>query len=161
MLNNLERLIQLAEEVFSARTDPDQLDVDEEVLNSLKNIHPASVSELDVGQGPIAWVLVIPTTTEIMTQFLHRKMSEKDILDLTPEGGTYDTLYLCSALVLEEYRQKGIAKELCIKAIEKICVDHPLKALFVWSFTKEGEQLADKVAKQVGLPIFKRTEIHK
>jgi hypothetical protein len=58
-------------------------------------------------------------------------------------------------LVLEEYRNKGIAKSLTMDAIEKIRIDHPIKSLFVWAFTKEGDFVSSKISLEVGLPIFK------
>ena len=60
--SNLERLIQLADNVFAAKNDPDQLDVDWQVLEQLRKIHPSTVSDFDEGMGPVAWVLLIPTT---------------------------------------------------------------------------------------------------
>jgi len=45
-------------------------------------------------------------------------------------------------MVLEEYRRKGITKQLALEAIEEIRKDHPLKVLFVWSFTEEGNLAA-------------------
>ena len=37
-------MIQLAEETFSVRTDPNQLDVTEAVIEKLREIHPATLS---------------------------------------------------------------------------------------------------------------------
>lgn len=45
MLSNFERMIQLAEEVFSVKNDSNQLDVNPEVLERLKKIHPSTVTE--------------------------------------------------------------------------------------------------------------------
>ena len=64
-------------------------------------------------------------------------------------------MYLCSALVLEEYRRKGIVKKLATEAINSIKEDHPLKAMFVWAFKKEGDLAAEHIAQSVGLPLFK------
>src|SRR6478609_5449365 len=111
-LSNFERMIQLADEVFTSRSDPNQLDINPEVLDHLRNIHPATVSEYDDGHGPVAWILLIPTTTELMNRFLKNEISEKKLYELTPLNTTYDALYLCSAMVLKEYRRKGIAKKL-------------------------------------------------
>ena len=44
-LSNFERLIQLADEVFAVKSDPSQLDVNQDVLARLKKIHPATISE--------------------------------------------------------------------------------------------------------------------
>jgi hypothetical protein len=57
---------------------------------------------------------------------------------------------------LEEYRRKGITKQLVLKAIESIRKDHPLKVLFVWAFSKEGDWTAEKIAQKVGLPLYKK-----
>lgn len=153
---NFERMIQLAEDVFAVRNDPDQIDVNEEVLERLRSIHPSTVSEYNEGNGPAAWLLVIPTTTELMLRFLEHKLSERELFDLTPLHSKYEALYLCSAMVLEEYRRKGITKRLALKAIEEIRKDHPLKAMFVWSFTEEGDLAADALAKAVKLPLYKK-----
>lgn len=153
---NFERMIQLAEDVFAVRNDPDQIDVNEDVLERLRSIHPSTVSEYNEGNGPAAWLLVIPTTTELMLRFLEHKISERELFDLTPLHSKYEALYLCSAMVLEEYRRKGITKRLALKAIEEIRKDHSLKAMFVWSFTEEGDLAADALAKAVKLPLYKK-----
>lgn len=157
-LSNFERMIQLAEDIFAYKSDPNQLDVDQEVIEKLHRIHPATLSEYDDGDGPVAWVLLIPTTLDLMHKFLEHKISEKELFDLTSEDTVYDALYLCSALVLEEYRRKGLTKQLSLTAIEKIRKDHPLKALFVWAFSKEGDLASEAIARIASLPLYKRTE---
>ncbi|MES1224360.1 MAG: hypothetical protein ABUT20_53185, partial [Bacteroidota bacterium] len=106
--------------------------------------------------GPIAWVLLIPTTAALMNDFLAGKISEKQLFEKTPLNVPYDALYLCSAITLEEYRGKGITKKITLEAIEKIRKDHPIKTLFVWPFTKQGELLAEKLAALLGLPLKKK-----
>lgn len=59
-LTNFERMLQLADEIFDTKSDPEQLDVNEDVLNRLKQLHPASVTEKANENGPIAWILLIP-----------------------------------------------------------------------------------------------------
>lgn len=155
-LSNFERMILLAEEVFATKDDPDQLDVNNEVIKHLMEIHPATVSEYDDGNGPVAWIILIPTTLELMKQFLQKKISEKELYELTPMNTSYETLYLCSALVLSEYRRKGIAKKLILQAIEKIRSNHSLKYLFAWTFSTEGELGAEEIARITSLCLFKR-----
>jgi ribosomal protein S18 acetylase RimI-like enzyme len=154
--SNFERMLQLADEVFAVKNDSTQLDVNQEVLERLRKIHPATVSEYDDGNGPVAWVLLFPTTLDLMHQFLNATISEKELFDRTPLDIKYDALYLCSALVLEEYRRKGIVKRLTLEAIENIRKDHPLKALFVWTFSKEGDLGAEALARYTSLPLYKR-----
>jgi GNAT superfamily N-acetyltransferase len=154
--SNFERMLQLADEVFAVKNDPEQLDVNQEVLERLMRIHPATVSEYDDGNGPVAWILLIPTTLDLMHQFLDQAISEKELFERTPLDTKYEALYLCSALVLEEYRRKGIAKRLTLQAIENIRQDHPLKALFVWTFSEEGDFGAEALACYTSLPLYRR-----
>lgn len=156
MTNNLERLIHLAEKTFAVKNDPSQLDVNQEVLLKLQNIHPSTVSEYSDDNGPVAWLLLIPTTSVLMDQFISGIITEKELFELTPPDQSYDTIYLCSALVLEEYRRKGITKKLALKAIEEIRKDYPIKSLFIWPFTEEGNIAAEVIAKETGLPLYKK-----
>jgi hypothetical protein len=153
---NFERLIELSDEVFSSRTDPDQLNVNENVMEHLQLIHPDTISEYDEGNGPVCWVLCIPTTLDLMNQFINKEISERELYELTPLNAKYEAIYMCSALLLEEFRGKGIAQRIGMKAIENIMVDHSIKALFFWSFSKEGEKLAQKVSGLMNLPLYKR-----
>jgi GNAT superfamily N-acetyltransferase len=157
-LSNFKRMIQLAEDVFAVKSDPDQLDIDQQVMERLHRIHPSTVSEYDDGSGPVAWVLLIPTTLDLMNRFLAKEISEKELFYLTPEDSAYDALYLCSALVLEEYRRQGIAKQLTLAAIKQVRKGHPLKALFVWAFSKEGDLGSETIARLTSLPLYKRLE---
>ena len=155
-LSNYERMIQLADEVFSSRTDPDQLNMDENVMQHLQLIHADTMSGYDDGNGPVCWILCIPTTLDLMTKFIDQKISERELYELTPLNTNYEAIYLCSALLLEEFRGKGIAQRLAVKSIESIKIDHPIKALFFWAFSKEGEKLAEKVSGLISLPLYKR-----
>jgi ribosomal protein S18 acetylase RimI-like enzyme len=155
-ISNFERLIQLADEVFSVKNDPSQLNVNLQVMECLKKIHPSTISEFDDDNGPVAWVLLIPTTNELMKRFIKGEITEKELFEQTALDIKYDALYLCSALVLEEYRRKGIVKNLVQHAIKEISKQHPITSLFVWPFSKEGEESAEKIARYTSLPLFKR-----
>ena len=155
-LSNYERMILLADEVFSSRTDAHQLNVNENVMEHLELIHPDTISEYDDGNGPVCWILCIPTTLDLMNKFINKEISERELYELTPLNTKYEAIYLCSALLLEEFRGKGIAQRLGVSAIENIKIDHPIKALFFWSFSKEGEKLAEKVSSLIGLPLYNR-----
>ncbi|MBI1783018.1 MAG: hypothetical protein HYR66_16880 [Sphingobacteriales bacterium] len=156
-LSNYERMIRIAEEVFATRTDPEQLDVDEKVIAHLQEIHPSTVSEYNEGNGPCVWILVIPTSTKLMQEFLEKKITEKMLYERTPLHTTYEAIYLCSAMVLDEYRSKGIATRLTVDAINAIAKENTVKALFVWPFSKEGDRLAEKISGLTHLPLLKRS----
>jgi GNAT superfamily N-acetyltransferase len=153
--NNLERMIRLAEEFFAAKNDPSQISVNGKVMLRLKNIHPDTITEKRTSKGPIAWILIIPTTRKLMHQFITKEINEKNLYRKTPLHVKYDSIYLCSALVLPEYRGRGLAKRLMIKAIRSIQKEHPIKCLFYWGFSIEGKKLAASVAKELSLPLYK------
>ena len=154
--SNFERMLQLADEVFATKNDPNQLDVNEEVMEHLQRIHPETIAEYDDGHGPVCWIIQIPTTQILMEQFLADEISEKQLFELTPLDVPYQAVYLCSGMVLEEYRRKGIAKKLAFDALSKIRESHPIEALFVWAFTKDGDVASEALAKLSGLPLLKK-----
>lgn len=156
MPSNYERMMQLAEDTFAVKNDPSQLDVDEEVINHLLKIHPSTVSEKDDGDGPVAWILLLPTTEKIMHQFLNKEITEKELYERTPLNEKYEAVYLCSAMVLEEYRKKGIAKSLTLTALAKILESHNIKYLFVWNFSEEGAASSTSIAKSAALQLLIR-----
>lgn len=156
--SHMERMMKLADEVFASRFDPEQLDVNQEVLERLRAIHPSSVAEYNDGKGPVAWVLLIPTTNDIMRRFLCGDISERELFQLTQPGQCYEAIYLCSALVLEEYRRKGIVSRLALEAIASISRDHPVQSLYVWPFSREGDRCAEQIAMKAKHPLFKRVD---
>jgi len=158
MPTNFERMIQLADEFFQTKNDPAQLSITEEVMDRLQRLHPATLSDYDDGNGPVVWILLIPTTAELERQFVSGEIGEKELLDLTPVAGPYQSIYLCSALVLPEFRGKGLAKRVALESIKSIAKDHPIKSLFFWAFSREGAGLAEVLARETGLPLSKRPE---
>lgn len=149
-------MMQLAEEAFDVRNDPEQLDVDESVISRFVQIDPAAVSELANEDGPYCWILLIPTSAELMIEFLESKISEKELFERTPVGGKYESIYLCSAMLLKEFRHRGIAGLLALDAIAQIRSRHHIRTLFVWPFSEEGKKSALAIAEKTGLPLMMR-----
>ncbi len=90
-----------------------------------------------------------------MKLFLNKEISEKELFYTTPIEASFDAIYLWSAMVLEEYRGKGLARKMTLEAVESIKKDHPIQNLFVWAFSKEGDGLAERVAQLAQLPLSK------
>jgi hypothetical protein len=155
-MTNLERMIALAEQFFDTKNDPDQIIVDTGVIEKLRSVHPAAVGETADENGPIAWMIVIPSTHQAMKEFIRRKIGERQLLEAMAPGFRYDALYLCSALVLPEHRGRGLARRLAGQAIRAIQSDHPIKELFYWSFSEEGTALAETIAREFRLPVYRR-----
>ena len=156
MADNFNRMIGLVTSFFDVKNDPDQLNVNEEVIERLHEIHPATLSEYIDGDGPVVWILVIPTTTDVMNRFINGTISEGQLYNETITGAKYDAIYLCSATVLPEYRNKGLAKQITIDAIKSIAKDYPIRSLFYWPFSDEGKAVAQSVAKEVALPLYEK-----
>jgi GNAT superfamily N-acetyltransferase len=155
--DNLTRMIMLAEDVFDMHNDPEQIQVDARIIARLKRIHPASVSEQSTRQGPTAWMLVFPTSSRLMELFIGKKISEREMLRRTRVGNAYDAVYLCSVLVLPEYRGKGLAQRLAVRAVKAIQQQHTITCLFYWPFSGGGEKLAEAVAHKLHLPLYTRS----
>jgi len=155
-MSNYARMLQLADKIFAVQDDPTQLQVDQEVLEGLRRLHPAAVCEEADAEGPVAWILLIPTTVALMEDFLAGTITEQELYALTPEGGTYEAVYLCSAMVLEEHRRAGLARRTTLDAVARIRRDHPVSALFCWPFTAGGDALAEAIASAAGLPLRMR-----
>ena len=154
--DNLTRMIRLAEEVFHVADDPGQLAIDEEVTKRLHRLHSATMQEHATEDGPVAWAIVIPTTTQVMEAFLSGDIGERELLDRTPEHGPFDAVYLCSALVLPEFRRQGIASALICRAVEEIRMSHPITVLFSWIFLEEGARLTASISRTLDLPFVTR-----
>jgi len=151
--DNLARMIRLVGEVFDTRNDPSQISVDQKAVARLRKIHPDTMTERRTKNGPIAWILVFPTTETLMEEFLAGRITENDLLNRTPFRTKYDAMYLCSALVLPEYRRRGIARRMLADTVKSIRKDFPIRTLFCWPFTSAGKKLAAAVARDAALPL--------
>ena|SRR5437868_3661111 len=151
---NFNRMLSLIDETFATRNDPGQIQVTQKQMKKLEAIHPATLSEKSNKDGPLIWVLLIPTTKAIMHDFLSAKISETQLLEMTPANINYECIYLCSATTLPEARDKGDTKKLCVQAIQNICKEHSITILFVWPFTKQGASLAKKIAEEMEMKLL-------
>lgn len=156
-MDNYQRMLDLVVNFFDTRNDPDQISVTDVEREHLEKIHPATMSEVANEDGPILWLLILPTTTALMEQFISGALTEKQLLDQTPVGIAYNAIYLCSIYVLPEFRKQGLAKKTTLEAIAKIRANFPIKDLFYWPFSDEGKELALSISKELNLPLHERT----
>jgi hypothetical protein len=147
-------MLTLIDEVFATRNDPDQIQVTEHQMDKLNRIHKNCLTEFADERGPLIWILLIPTTSLVIQDFLSGKITEKELLENTPIGVPYDVVYLCSATTLPEARNQGKTKQLCLSAIEEIRKNNAIEKLVVWPFTKEGEALAKSIANASSLKLL-------
>jgi hypothetical protein len=154
--DNYRKMFEVINEVFSLRTDADQLQVTEVEQKKLAALHPACLSELANDAGPLIWCLVIPTTQATMQKFLVEEISESELLEQTTIGDNFTAIYLCSVTTLPEIRSQGKSYALCEKAIRSICETHAIRQLYVWPFSTQGLQLALKLSANLNLPLLQR-----
>jgi hypothetical protein len=155
-MKNYQRMLDLVVNFFGTREDGDQITVTPEELKRLLDIHPATMSEVANEDGPILWLLLVPTTAKVMYEFLEGIISERQLLLETLPGQEYTAIYLCSIYVLPEFRKQGLSRKTMIEAINQIQKDHPIKSLYYWPFSNEGKQLATTIAEELDLPLFEK-----
>ena len=151
-------MMEVIDEVFEARDDPGQIQVTAAQRKKLEKTHPLTLNEIANEEGPLVWVLLFPTSKESMHRFLEGKITEKQLLDETEPCKEYQSIYLCSATTLPEARSKGLTKKLTIESIRSIAKDHPIEALYVWSFSEKGKLLAESIAKDCKLQLFHKNK---
>jgi hypothetical protein len=153
---NLKRLLTLVDEVFETRNDPTQIGFSEDDMIKMESLNEACLQEASNDEGPIAWVSVIPTSLVLMNQFTLGHITERQLFDATNSQTPPESVYLCSAIVLPEFRRTGVAIDLSVQAIQAMQRDNPIVAAFVWPFSDEGEALATKIAAKCSIPLHLR-----
>jgi hypothetical protein len=151
---NLHKMLQLSEAVFNAKADARQIAFTPQDMQHLSSIHPLTLNEKSNEDGPICWVTIIPTSLDIMKQFLSGEIHEKELLNLTHSKTAFEAIYLCSALTLPEYRNQHITFKLALDSIQNIAKDAEIQYLFAWPFSKEGKSLCDKISKATGISLL-------
>jgi hypothetical protein len=156
MQPNLIKLLELVDKVFQTRNDPTQIGFSEEDMAKMNALHPECLQEAADTNGPYAWVAVIPTSLELMHEFLREAITERQLFERTTTETPMEAIYLCSAIVLPEYRRTRVAYNLSLDAILSMRKQWPVAATFVWPFSEEGEHLARKIARSAELELYVR-----
>jgi len=157
MQPNLNRLLQIVDQVFETRNDPTQIGFSEHDMAKMARLNEACLQESSLEEGPIAWVAVIPTSLDLMNRFIAQEITERELFDSTTLQTPQEALYLCSAVVLPEHRRSGVAFNLCVSAIRSMQSDGNILCAFVWPFSDEGKTLASKIAKSCSIPLYSRS----
>lgn len=157
MKPNLLKLLELVDHVFQTRNDPSQIGFTESDMAKMNNLHVECLQEAENEDGPIAWVAVIPTSLDLMNEFIIKTITERELFDRTTMETPKEAVYLCSAIVLPDFRRKGIALQLSLEAIHAMQQHWSLSAVFVWPFSDEGKVLAHKIADECGLTLYTRS----
>ena len=152
----LEKTLAIAEQFFGSQEHPDYIPITKESAQKFERLNPNfMVYKLKDGE-PISWILVLPTSLNLMNQFIKGDINERQLLDLTQPETKYEALYLCSAFTVPEYRRHGYVLEMFKEAIEKISHTENF-TLFAWPVTQEGKELSIKLESILGHKILLRS----
>lgn len=152
-----EEIRKASEDFFKTENDPEQMENKKENIPRLRALHPKAYQWKIVDDRPVGWVALVPTTKELMNDFLSCKITERQLFDETQPAKEYDAIYLCASFTMPEHRDKGYALELNIDSIESISQGKKL-TLFAWPISGEGEGLANKIEEKFQTKILKRQE---
>jgi hypothetical protein len=150
-------MYELIDDVFDTQNDSTQLRFSENDIEKLISLSPHTLQEAANEDGPYAWISVFPTSQDLMNQFLSEQINERQLFDLTNKEDNNEVVYLCSAIVLPEFRNQGLALKLTIQAIEALQLSYPIRVALVWPFSDNGFRLAEKAAEACGLSLRART----
>lgn len=140
----LDKMLDVAEQFFGTESDSQQMPIKKESFYKLQRLHPKTVIYKLENEEPISWVVILPTTIELMEKFLGGEINERELLDLTKPQDKYEALYLCAAFTLPDYRRKGYVLEMFKEAVKNIPHTENVK-LFAWPFSREGKEIIKKL----------------
>ncbi len=132
----LKKSREVAELIFGTKDDPQQIPIGDSREKLKKLNENCFLYEVDDQDNLISWIVVMPTTEELMQKFLKKEINERELFEKTPIGVEYTALYFCSAITLPEYRGKGYARNLRLEAFSRFNAKD--MQLFSWPVTKDG-----------------------
>ena len=149
----LDKMIKISEEFFGSEQHPDYIPITRESCKKFQHIYPNWLFYKLRDGEPVSWVVVLPTQTALMKQFIKGGITERQLLDLTKPEEKFEALYLCSAFTIPELRKQGYIIDIAKEAVDTIPLTETF-FLFAWPVTGEGKQLAKKLESVLGHEIL-------
>lgn len=151
---DLEKMNAIAIELFQTENDDTQASPTlEKCLQVIKKDKYNYISINDDKGEPIAWSLVMPTSLEVMDNFLSEEITERELLETSRSDDKFEALYLFSVIVLPEHRRKGLGQFLFKTQIKYFKDKYNISELYSWWFSEEGKKLGDSLEKDLGIEI--------
>lgn len=133
------QLLKYVDDFFPDTFSSLELPATEDTFRSLLALDRRTIQvDIDQSTGDLfGWMISLPTTSILMGQFLAEEISEKELFEQTcaiAQLGKYqlESVYLCSAFVLPEYRGQGVGRALVHAAINAYRVENEEVQLFNW-----------------------------
>ena len=160
-IDSLKETAKMAESYFKTGEDKDQIQITSDVNNWWSyNKFPSSTNVITYKDEVIGFTFILPCNRYYLKQFIHKKIDEPELLDKIKgevDLKNYDALYLCAAYVKPKLRRKGIILNAFKKHINKLIkITNKRIVLFYWGYSKSGSKLAEKVAEELHISIYKR-----
>lgn len=157
---DLEITSQMSEDYFGMQKDPDQMPATEENRDW---VYKNSLDYLNIVKDNgkiIGFAFMLPCNKILMQDFISGKISEAKLVEGIKSlklKNPSQTIYLCSSILDEEYRGKGLATLAFIKSIDKVTSNKKHKPiLFYWGYSEEGKRLVERIANLTGLEVRSR-----
>ena len=151
---DLEKMNVVAKELF--HTEDDNTQASPTMYNSLQIIGKEKHNFISINDNtgqPIAWSVVVPTSFEVMDKFLNKKITEKELLEISSIDNKFEALYLMAVVVQPDYRKKGIAKFLFGTQIKYFKNKYDINHFYSWYLSEEGKKLGLSIEKDMNIKI--------
>ena len=154
-----DKIVELSEEFFDTEHDENQIP-SEEITYKFNTINfPLSLNIIKDGSKVIGQTFILPSKKKDMLDFISGKINERELFYRIKscERNNFDSLYIVSALIIPEYRNKGIALGALKKHLEVSGKEFDFfPNLFCWIFSKEGEKLIEKLSRELEVKILSK-----
>lgn len=149
-----EKMNAIAIELFETESDDTQASPTlENCLRVVKKEKYNFILVKDTNDELMGWSVVMPTSLEVMDNFLSEEITERELLEISRIDSKFEALYLFAVIVLPEYRKKGLAKFLFKTQIEYFKEKYNINNIYSWWFSEEGKKLGDSLEKELDVEI--------
>lgn len=150
----------LTEGLWSTKTDPEIIPSKVFTYNFVTKEIPFSYNVIKEDDLVIGFTIVLPSSEEDMYDFINEKITEKELFYriLETDRENFSCLYLCSAVIAENYRRRGLAKKSLMKQIEKFSNIYDIKYIYSWAFSDAGKKICNNISEEINIPLIERED---
>lgn len=151
-----ENCAEMAERYFQTRSDKTQMQITKENAEWLQMHFPTSLNIIKNDNRVIGFSFILLSDDDIMNKFITKKNNEQDIFDAFQKqykNIRMNNVYLCASVVLESYRNKGLAT---LGFMKQILLLEDIHHLYSWPFSAGGKRLSEKISSELSIPLLMR-----
>ncbi|MFA5856312.1 MAG: GNAT family N-acetyltransferase [Candidatus Pacearchaeota archaeon] len=159
---DLNESSKISEDYFGTQKDSNQIPTTRQTRDWIYKNAQDYLNIIRSDGEMVGYTFMLPCNRILMDCFLSKKINEAELFEEIKKmklKDTPETIYLCAAVLKEEFRGKGLATTAFVKAINKIIQNGKNKPiLFYWKYSEEGGKLSQRVAKFTGLELKIRAD---